>query len=135
MGGEGDVVAVDKTKCDKSWTQSRYNSFIKSALRKASTRWPPKFNTLNAAKRGKRINKATGRVAEHYECGICHNEFPAKEVAVDHINPIIDELGFTTWDSVIENMFCDSDNLQVLCSACHTEKTNAEKALRKITKG
>lgn len=116
------------------WTVARFNSFVKSALRSASQRWPPKFKCLHAAKTGKKINWKTGRVAEHYQCNSCKKEFPLKEVQVDHIIPIVPFTGFTTWDEVINNMFCEQDSLQVLCLSCHKQKTLAEKALRKENK-
>lgn len=53
-----------------------------------------------------------------------------QNIFVDHIKPIIDPVvGFTTWDECIERMFCEADNLQVLCKTCHDEKSNEERAL------
>ena len=115
------------------WTQARFNSFVKSALRSASQRWPPKYSCLSEACVGQKINPKSGRLAKHYKCKACEIDFPAKEVQVDHINPIIDPVaGFTTWDDVIDNMFCERSNLQVLCKDCHKLKTKEEKE-RKIT--
>jgi 5-methylcytosine-specific restriction endonuclease McrA len=52
-----------------------------------------------------------------------------KNVFVDHIEPIVNpETGFTSWDAVIERMFCEADNLQLLCKTCHDEKTKQERA-------
>lgn len=117
------------------WTESRFATFIKSALRSASQRWPPKFTALNNAKRGKRTNRSSGRIAEHYECAHCHNQFPAKEIQVDHINPVIDpSVGFVSWDEVIKRMFCEVEGYQVLCKACHLVKSNAEKRQAKERK-
>lgn len=111
-----------------AWTLARFNSFIKSALRSASIRWPPKYQCLKNAATSKKINSKTGRMAQHFKCNSCKKEFPAKDVQVDHIIPIIDPVvGFTTWDDVISRMFCEIDNLQVLCTQCHTLKTTAEK--------
>ena len=116
------------------WTQSRFNSFVKSALRSASQRWPPRYQALNNAKVGKKINWKTNRLAEHYTCNSCNKEFPAKEVQVDHIQPIIPVTGFTTWDEVISRMFCEADNLQVLCKPCHLVKTQVERLQAKESK-
>lgn len=113
------------------WTESKFQSFIKSTLRKGSTRWPPKYEVLNAAKRGKKINPATGREAEHYECAACHHHFVAKLVCVDHISPVVPVSGFTSWDDVIRRMFCSPEGLQVLCKGCHSVKTKEENALRR----
>lgn len=117
------------------WTTSRFNSFIKSALRSASKRWPPKFRVLNNSKRGKRINSASGRIAEHYECAKCGNLFPAKDVQVDHILPVIDPVvGFVSWDEVIKRMFCGEAGFQVLCKSCHSVKTKEEREQRTAVK-
>lgn len=112
------------------WTESRYQSFVKSVLRSGSRKWPPKFETLNSAKRGKQVNAKTGRLAEHYECAECHKLFPAKDVQCDHIKPVVPVTGFETWDNVIENLFCEEDNLQVLCKPCHKLKCQEERQER-----
>jgi hypothetical protein len=111
-----------------TWTEGRFNSFVKSTLRSGSQRWPPKYRALNQAKQGKKINPASGRLAEHYKCAACEGSYPAKNIQVDHILPVIDPtVGFTTWDDVIKRMFCEEDNFQILCRECHKEKTQKEK--------
>lgn len=111
-----------------TWTEGRFNSFIKSTLRSGSQRWPPKYKALNEAKQGKKINEASGRLAEHYRCAACRGSYPAKGIQVDHITPVIDPaVGFTTWDDVIKRMFCEQEDFQILCRECHQEKTNSEK--------
>lgn len=113
------------------WTEGRFNSFVKSALRSASRRWPPKYETLAAAYVGKQVNPKTKREGKHYRCASCGGHFPSSTVQVDHIKPVVDpELGFTSWDDVINSMFCEKDNLQVLCKPCHAEKTKLEKEQR-----
>jgi 5-methylcytosine-specific restriction endonuclease McrA len=117
------------------WTEARFNSFVKSALRSASRRWPPKYETLNDACVGKKINRRTGRQAKHYKCNACKEDFPASEVQVDHINAVIDpSVGFLSWDSVINSLFCEKENLQVLCKTCHSIKTAEEKQIAKERK-
>ena len=86
---------------------------------------------LKEASVGKRLNSKTKRIGEHYICNLCKNIYPAKEVNVDHVSPVIlPETGFTTWDSFIERLFCDKSNLQVLCKGCHDEKTRMERKER-----
>ena len=116
------------------WTKSKFESFIKGLLRKGTTRWPQKYEVLNAAKRGKQINQETGRVAEHYQCAECCGVFPAKLVVVDHIEPVVPLTGFVSWDDVISRMFCGTDGLQVLCKNCHSIKTKSENAERRLNK-
>lgn len=56
----------------------------------------------------------------------------AKEAHVDHIDPVIDpDVGFVSWDVVIERLFVEADKLQVLCDVCHKLKTANERRNRK----
>lgn len=106
------------------WTEGRFNSFITSALRSASRRWPPKYTVLNEAKTEKKTNSKTGRIAQHFVCASCLVDYPAKEVQVDHITPI----GYDkSWDEFINGLFCERENLQVLCKVCHAVKTKQER--------
>lgn len=73
-----------------------------------------------------------------YECAACKQHVPTtvregggrkKNIFVDHIEPVVDpDKGFTTWDEYISRMFCEKDNLQLLCAACHDVKTADERA-------
>lgn len=118
----------------KEWSSGRLKSFITSTLRGGFRRYPPKYEVLKEAFIDKRINEKTKRLGSHYRCNACQNVFPSKEVNVDHINPIVNpEMGFISWDSFIENLFCDKNNLQVLCSECHTAKSAVENKIRKAT--
>jgi ribosomal protein L44E len=77
---------------------------------------------------GKKINKKTGKQAMHYKCAACKKHHVAKDVQVDHIHPVVDPTtGFVSWDVYIDRLFCESYNLQVLCSTCHKKKTAGEK--------
>lgn len=110
-------------------SESGFTNFIRGNLRKASMKWRPKIEKLKEA----RISRGV------YKCEGCGVEGPAsirgedgkryKNAVVDHINPIIDpDVGFVSWDDFINKLFCEKDNLQVLCHACHSEKTNDERA-------
>lgn len=115
-----------------TWTEGRYRSFITSTLRSGARRWPPKYETLNLAKTEKKVNTKTGRIAQHYTCNGCGGEFTAKDVQVDHIEPVVDpNKGFISWDVFIERLFCERNNLQVLCKTCHLAKSNLEKQEKK----
>lgn len=110
------------------WTDARYKAFIVSALRAASRRWPPKYETLQEAYVGQLTNPKTKRVSKHYKCKACKEIYPGKEVQVDHIEPVVSTTdGFTTWDAFIQRLFCEKSGLQVLCSQCHSIKTQKEK--------
>lgn len=114
------------------WTEGRYRSFITSTIRGGFRRWPVKFKVLKAAFTEKKINPASGRLASMYRCSSCNEEFSNKGVQVDHIKPIVDPaIGFLSWDDFIENLFCEEENLQVLCIPCHKKKSSEERQLKK----
>jgi len=116
----------------EGWTDGRYRSFVFSQIRAGMRRYPPKFQCLKNAKRGKKVNEATGRQAEHYECNGCNKHFPQKQVQVDHIKPVVDpRKGFVDWNTYIDRMYCSIKNFQVLCKGCHLKKTKFEKTMRK----
>ena len=125
---------IQKTRNDGQWTEARYNSFIKGGLRSASQRWPPKYQTLNAACVGQQINQASGRLAKHYKCAACSNVFPAKHVEVNHIDPVIPTTGFDSWDNVIDRLFCEQEGLEVVCKTCHKLISKGENLERKLSK-
>ena len=111
------------------WSQARFNSFIKSLLRKGTQRWGPKNTTLQKA----RVSKG------NYLCEGCKQVVPVtvkkdnkrvRNVFVDHIEPIVSPSeGFISWDKVIERMFCEEDGFQVLCDQCHKRKTAEERQI------
>lgn len=110
------------------WTAGRIKAFITSVLRSGYRKWPPKYTVLNEAKVGKKKNKKTNRIAQHYKCAKCKKEFPLSDIQVDHIEPVVDPTtGFTNWDDFITRLFCDESNLQVLCVTCHNKKTDSER--------
>lgn len=119
------------TRCSGKWTEAKFNSFIKSTLRGSTRKWAPIQEALKEA----RVERG------YYRCAACQKKVPAtikvgskraKNAIVDHIKPIVDPaVGFTTWDDCVERMFCEKDNLQVLCKACHDIKSTEEKAIAK----
>ena len=123
---------VDKKRNGDEWTDARFRSFVTSALRAASRRWPPKYKALKEAFVGRKENKKTGKLAMHYKCAKCKKQFVAADVQVDHIFPVVDpKTGFVSWDLFIDRIFCEIENLQVMCKPCHKVKTEEEKLERK----
>lgn len=116
----------------KEWTAGRLRTFIVSALRGAFRKYPPKYEVLEEAFVGKKLNVKTNRMSKHYVCNSCNNHFPTSEVNVDHIIPVVNpETGFESFDRFISGLFCGKDNLQVLCSECHDKKTKEENQVRR----
>lgn len=121
-----------KTRNGNTWTESQFNSFIKSMLRRGSTRWGPKYVCKKNARVPEKYPNSKGRLVFHSLCASCNQVFPETECSVDHIDPVIDpSVGFQSWDEVIERIFCEVDGLQVLCKDCHDKKTKEEKEIDK----
>lgn len=115
-----------------AWTEARFRTFIVSVLRAGSRKWPPKYQVLNEAKTEKKVNTKTKRMGQHFQCAACAKDFPSSQVQVDHIEPIVStEDGFTSWKDFIERLYCEKENLQVLCKPCHSLKTKKERDARK----
>jgi len=109
------------------WSTSKFFSFIRSALRKAFTRWPPKYHVLALAKSNVPKNRG-GRQRFEYECAICHGKFPQKIVEVDHIIPCGSLKSFDDLAGFVERMFCSINHLRVVCKPCHKAVTAKERA-------
>lgn len=120
-----------KVRNGNTWTEARFQSFIRGNLRRTTMRWGPIASCLKRA-----------RVARNeYLCASCKRVVPStikldgrrtKYIHVDHIEPIIDpNVGFVDWDTYIERLFCEADNLQCLCGDCHKIKTDLEKSIAK----
>lgn len=127
---------LNKPYNDGDWTAARFHSFIKSALRAASVRWPPKNKVKRNARVGYGLYMCAGYHADPH---VVNASLPPKpgnskridNAVVDHICPVVDPgNGFQSWDVLIERLFCDSSNLQVLCHECHARKTKDEQEVR-----
>lgn len=116
---------ADKTHAGGTWTKARYFGFIRSALRSAWSRYPVKWQVLEAAKR--KYAGKDRRIKWEYQCNSCKGWFLAKEIQVDHITPAGSLKDYTDLPKFVSNLFCESDNLQVLCKECHNTKTQEER--------
>ena len=115
------------------WTTSKFWSFIRSALRAAWSRYPVKYEVLNRACVGRKLNPKSGREAKMYRCNVCGKEFVAKDVSVDHITPVGELRCYEDLPTFVKNLFCSESELQVLCNAqCHAKKTLEERANSRI---
>lgn len=104
------------------WSNSRFWSFIRSALRRAWTRWPPKYKALEAASlpyKGK-----DKRRKKSYRCEICKKTFPQKQVQVDHKNESGSLKDYSDLPGFVERLFVSEDKLRVLCINCHKKVTH-----------
>ncbi|MFA8451744.1 MAG: HNH endonuclease signature motif containing protein [Bacteroidales bacterium] len=117
-----------------AWTTARFWTFLRSALRVAWNKYPPKYAALKNASVGKQINKDTDRLAEHFRCNECQDCFPAKKVQVDHIHDAGTLKDYSDLPRFVERLFCSVNELQILCKPCHAKKTKEAKEASKCTK-
>ena len=115
-------MTVDTPYAGGRWSEAKYKAFVRSALRKAYMKWPVKQDVLIAAREPDPAPKHGSKWI--YQCASCGHWWHMKEVAVDHIH----EVGsMADMNVFIATLFCEEDNLQVLCDGCHRVKTKATK--------
>lgn len=108
-------------------------------LRKASYRWPSRYQAMKAAKTG----------PNEFKCAKCGGKYARKggtgtrkSISLDHITPVVDPTKPNAFEEAlavcacgvcdyIRRMFCGPEGLQVLCKSCHDIKTKGEMTQRK----
>jgi 5-methylcytosine-specific restriction endonuclease McrA len=87
---------------------------------------------MNARRDYKGPNK---RQKYEYQCKKCKKWCPEKEINVDHVLPAGSLNTAQDLPLFVERLFCEQDNLQVLCVSCHDKKTLKEKQSKKKSNG
>jgi 5-methylcytosine-specific restriction endonuclease McrA len=118
--------STPKTRNAGTMTESAFWSFIRSALRQKSRWWKPIAQAKAKAKR--KYKGPNKRQKFEYQCAECLNWFPDKKINVDHIVPAGTLRCANDLPGFVERLFCEVDNLQVLCTTCHDKKTQDEKS-------
>lgn len=105
---------------------------IKNSLRRATTQWHIRAEVLKEAKTRIHIGKyknGKDKYKVKYQCNVCKHPRNIEDVEVDHIVEVAKGLNGSSnmtqselflW---ISQLFCEKDNLQVLCKGCHANKT------------
>ena len=107
------------------WTRSRFFSFIRSNLRRASMKWPPINGVLVSFRRPSQSNNP--RLKWEYPCFLCGEWFPRKEVQVDHLEEVGSLRSFEDLPGFCSRLFCEEEGLAILCKGCHEAKKQARK--------
>jgi hypothetical protein len=122
---------AEKTRAGGTLTEAQFRQRLVSALRRELRWWKPKSAAMAKARTRRGF----------YQCASCLDEVPlrvldeekGKKVAnvfADHTVPIVGPEGFTSWDDWVARAFVEVDGYQVLCKACHHEKTQRERKER-----
>lgn len=118
-----------KPRAGGQWSEARFWSFVRSNLRRAQ--WPPIYQAKKLAERPyKGDNK---RQKFEYQCAVCKNWFMGKEVQVDHIKPCGSLKKYEDLPQFVKTLYCEVDNLRVLCYDCHQKVTNEERNNTKVS--
>lgn len=116
----------DKPFASGTMTEAAFWSFIRSGLRQKSRRWKPIYDCLNLAKRESK-DKNNKRLKWQYQCAKCKKWHPRAEVSVDHIKPCGSLNKLEDLAQFVKTLFCEVDNLQVLCDKCHDTKSKEDR--------
>ena len=114
-----------KTRNAGTMTESAFWSFIRSGLRQKSRFWKPITQCKMKARRD--YKGPLKRQKFEYQCNECGGWFPEKKINIDHIMPAGTLRCANDLPGFVERLFCEIDNLQVLCTTCHDAKTKSEK--------
>jgi len=108
---------VARTRCGGQWTESRFWGFIRSALRSATRKYPPKWQAKQAASRPSQL--LDKRTKKEYQCAICLKWFKGADIEMDHIKPAGELSCYEDLPEFVKNLFCESEGFRCLCKECH----------------
>lgn len=111
-----------KNKGGGTLTTAQYFAIIRSALREGYRKHYPLSRMVR--EKAKRPSQSDNkRVKWEYQCAHCHGWFLGKDTQVDHIIECGELNKYSDIVRFVRTLFCEEDNLQVLCSTCHDKKT------------
>lgn len=99
---------------------------VLNILRRGTITWEGRRVCLNRTRVRKVIGKLVNgkdKLKYFYFCDLCKKEFTSSsDLEVDHIEEVGPYNG--DFNEYIKRMYCDIDNLQNLCTHCHSVKTS-----------
>ena len=118
---------VKRTRNAGTMTEAAFWGKIRSVLRRGFMYWKPIQNVKNKAKRKSQSDNK--RLKFEYQCSVCAEWFPGKEVQVDHTVPVGSLKCGEDLQGFLERLTEEDESLYtVQCKPCHQIKTNEEKA-------
>ena len=119
-----------KTRNAGTMTESEYFGMLRSLLRRASMRWIPMKQALEAARRPSQSSNL--RLKWEYQCAECKQWFPESKIQKDHIEPCGTLKTLEDLPAFISKLLPENpDEFQILCKdVCHKAKTNQERKSR-----
>lgn len=120
---------VARTRAGGQWTEAAFWGFLRSNLRYASRKWPPRKDALKVGRRP--YHGPNKRQKWEHQCEACGGWFMAKYIEVDHVEPCGKLASFDDVAPFIERLFCEPEKLRKLCLECHRTRTNSMPTERK----
>lgn len=119
------------TRNASTWSESRYWSGVRSALRKLFRfNWLPAKLALEAARR--RYTGLNKLQKWEFQCALCKLWFLRKDVELDHVVPCGSLRCASDIQAFLERLHPEDINAYaVLCKPCHLAKTKQERETRK----
>lgn len=112
-------------------------NLIKGAIRRVFSRSELRKSAVDKSLAPKHTDGTRPRVKTWCICPECMVFTPKSYMQVDHVSPIIaldSSLEDMSWDDLVDNIWCDPNNLLAICENCHTIKTKAEAKQRAANK-
>lgn len=116
---------VVRTRNAGTMTESMFWGMIRATLRNKSRWWKPISLCKQKAKR--KYNGPNKRQKWEYQCAKCKKWWAEKYINVDHIVPVGSLQSAKDLPRFVENLFCEIDSLQCMCTTCHNIKTQSER--------
>lgn len=108
---------VPRTRAGGQWTEAGFWGFIRSGLRQLSLRWPPLRDIMREGRRP--YSGPDRRTKWEHRCEQCGEWFRAKEIEIDHIEPVGQLKSLEDLPGFVERLLCERDNLRKLCIGCN----------------
>lgn len=115
---------------------AKERGLIKGAIRRVFSRSDLRRKVVDASV-VQFTDPSRPRVKKWSVCPLCELFTPKYLMEVDHKNPIIGvdtTLEDMSWDTVIDRVWCEENNLMAICKSCHKEKTKMENKARRAHK-
>lgn len=120
---------VERTRNGGTWTEARFFSEIRAALRQKFRYWVP---AQTAKIRARRRYTGSGRRKYEYQCASCKQYYPEKEININHIVQIGSLRTLEDLPGFVERLCCESpDDYNILCRDCHRLETNKQREEKK----
>lgn len=116
---------------------AKERNLVKGALRRLFGRSEIRRNVIEKAIIKGYSDPKRKAVKFWVKCETCGKMEAKSNVQIDHREPLIpidSSLEEMTWDQVVDRLWCDEDNLAIICKPCHRSKSSAEMKERKRLK-